>query len=236
MNKDQTQREEFDEESFVYWLRLARSGDEDARDRLVLQYREYLLLLANTEMDQNLQPKIGASDLVQQSMLAIHQNFDQFRGDSLQEFKGWIRSILRNDLSNTRRHFQQTQQRQTSRERQIDDSQLNAPPIVDQNKTPQSEALLKELAREMDGCMDELSDAHRRVIQMRNWEEKSFVEIGHSLDCSSDAARKLWYRALVRLKEVVALNRPEFASRLAQLSSSSQQDKESKNEEPTGTE
>ena len=211
--------EEHDQgDSFEILIERARSNDQEALEQLVHRYRNYLLLLANNDMDQALRPKLGASDVVQQSMLAIHQNFPQFRGNSANEFKAWIRRILQNDLFNARRHYGGTQRRQMGREVQINDSKQVNPVLADTNKTPQSEALLAELAAEMERCLSQLSESHRQVLKMRNWQEKSFNEIGDELDLSADAARKLWFRAFNRLKQVILKTRPEFASHLIQIS------------------
>ncbi len=222
MNSDpdlQYESSNFDEDLFNQLLAEAKSGNERATHQLIAQFRDYLLLMANMDLDPALKPKIGASDVVQQSMLAIHQNLQAFRGQTIPEFMGWIRKILQNDLLNTRRTYKQAQRRQVDREIRINDSQAQVPVLADRQKTPQAEVLLKELAVEMERCLAQLSDSHRNVIKMRNWQEKSFNEIGAELDCSPDAARKLWFRAFENLKQVILASRPEFASHLIHMSS-----------------
>ena len=188
----------------------AKLGDRDAIGRLIDQYRPYLLLVANEEMDRDLHRKLGPSDLVQQSMLAAQAKFDQFRGQTELEFKAWIRQILHNDLLDVRRRFKVYQRRNLRRERSLADE--GAPTeIIDRLNTPGTDAVIKEQATMLRRAMDELPENYQQVLQLRNWDEMSFEQIGQQLDCSADAARKLWYRAVIKLQEVVKLQYPDIS-------------------------
>jgi RNA polymerase sigma-70 factor, ECF subfamily len=57
----------------------------------------------------------------------------------------------------------------------------------------QAEALRRALAR--------LPDDYRRVITLRYDDGQSFEEIGRLMERSPDAARKLWARAMERLRQ-----------------------------------
>jgi DNA-directed RNA polymerase specialized sigma24 family protein len=48
--------------------------------------------------------------------------------------------------------------------------------------------------------MASLSAEHQEVLQLRNWQKCSFVEIGQHMNRSEEAARKLWARAVFQLK------------------------------------
>lgn len=194
--------------SFAELVSAARTGESSALEALLEQCRDYLLLIANEDIDRNLQAKLGASDFVQQTLWAAHQNFHQFRGASGEEFKGWLRQILRNDLNQARRQFFGTGRRNIDREHRLDDSQIVQPPIIDALHTPGTDAMLREEAKTLENAMAKLSDDYRKVIRLRNWEELPFAEIGRRMETSEDAARKLWYRAIVKLQTLLqdALN------------------------------
>jgi RNA polymerase sigma factor (sigma-70 family) len=49
--------------------------------------------------------------------------------------------------------------------------------------------------------MARLPEDHRRVVQLRYQEQRSFEEIGRLMDRSADAVRKLWARAMDRLRQ-----------------------------------
>jgi RNA polymerase sigma-70 factor (ECF subfamily) len=71
-------------------LSLARAGDATVLGRLLEAWRSHLVRVAERDLDTTLQGKLGASDLVQESLLDAYQHFDQFRGDSPQELRGWL--------------------------------------------------------------------------------------------------------------------------------------------------
>ena len=68
-------------------------------------FRPYLLLLAGKQLDGRLRRRVGASDVVQQTLLEAHQNRGQFRGRTAGELAGWLRQILvRNLLDDRKEH------------------------------------------------------------------------------------------------------------------------------------
>ncbi|MBX9656425.1 hypothetical protein K2Y11_22650 [bacterium] len=85
------------------WLTNARAGSPEDLGRLMHTCRTYLFLVANQELDQSLLAKGGASDLVQETYKHALEGFGSFKGDSAKELRSWLRTILRNHLSNLRR-------------------------------------------------------------------------------------------------------------------------------------
>src|SRR5262249_59553636 len=98
------------------WLPAARAGSREALGQALEECRGYLLLLAQRELDPALQPKGGASDLVQQTFLEAQKDFDRFQGDSEAEWLAWLRRLLLNNLANFTRSFRSTGKRQFERE------------------------------------------------------------------------------------------------------------------------
>ena len=56
-------------------------------------------------------------------------------------------------------------------------------------------------ARALQDALAQLPDDYRQVITLRHQEQRSFEEIGILLGRSSEAVRKLWSRAIERLKQ-----------------------------------
>lgn len=188
-------------DSFASLITAARRGDPQAIETLMSECRNYLLLIANEDIDPGIQAKFGASDFVQQTMLAACQNLGQFRGETPEEFRGWLRMILHRDLGRVRRQFFDAAGRDVARERRLDDSQANVPLISDSANTPGTDVVLREQARYLAEAMDRLPENYRKVIHLRDWEELSFPDIGRQMNISEEAARKLWKRAIARLEE-----------------------------------
>src|SRR4051812_32829100 len=61
-------------------------------------------------------PKVGASDLVQETLLGASRDFARFEGRSRDELLAWLRAILQNRLAVIRRHYRGTHKRRVPRE------------------------------------------------------------------------------------------------------------------------
>jgi RNA polymerase sigma factor (sigma-70 family) len=53
----------------------------------------------------------------------------------------------------------------------------------------------------LDKAMARLPEEYRRLVVLRNWERRSFAEIGALVGRSAEAARKLWACAIEDLQE-----------------------------------
>src|SRR6516162_5416091 len=75
-------------------LAEARQGRGESLGRLLELYRNYLALLARTQIDLHVQGRVDASDLVQETFLDACRDFGQFRGTSEIEWVAWLRKVL----------------------------------------------------------------------------------------------------------------------------------------------
>ena len=167
----------------------ARAGDASALSDLIENYRDYLLLVANSEIGQQLQGKVGASDLVQQSVFGAQQNFEQFRGEQAAELRAWLRMILQNNVRKTRRLFS-TRKRNSGQEVCLEDNSAVRGGIPDLQRTPSSEAIQREKEAALRVALASLTADHQTVIQLRNFEQLEFAEIGLRMERSADACEK----------------------------------------------
>src|SRR4051812_4493263 len=97
-------------------LRKTRAESRDSITQLLEPCRDYLLAVANSELDSWLRVKIGASDLVQETFIAAYKKFHDFRGTTEPELLGWLRSILLNNVATSVRSFRFTEKRRIDRE------------------------------------------------------------------------------------------------------------------------
>ena len=187
---------------FCRQLELARDGDDSAMGQLFQQYRHYLLLIANREVNPAVRNKVAPSDIVQESLMTAHQIFEQFEGGSEGELQAWLRQILINDAYEAGRKYR-AQKRAVDRERPIAfTSSLNRA-ITDRANTPGTDALAVEEAKRLELAMEQLNEEHREVLILRNWQDLSFAEIGEKMERSPDAVRKLWSRAVLNLQRIL---------------------------------
>src|SRR4051794_11308786 len=82
-------------------------GDHDEADgRPLERYPDYLLLLARLQLGRRLQAKLDPADLVQETWLKAHQQRQEFRGKTEQEWLAFLRRILANPLAAAVRYFE----------------------------------------------------------------------------------------------------------------------------------
>ena len=97
-------------------IRRAREGDAQSRDRLFELCRSYLGLVARAQVESWLQARVDASDLVQQTMLEAHRDFDCFQGSTEGQWLAWLRRILGHNAADFVRHYRGAAKRQVFRE------------------------------------------------------------------------------------------------------------------------
>lgn len=193
-----------DSDEFLALIRAAQGGCKESMDRLIRDCQPYLLAIANDALGTKLSPKVGASDVVQNSILSAQRCIADFNGESRDELLAWLRGILIKDLQQTHRHYH-AQKRHVDRElplREGSGSRLNLP-LIDHQASPSQVAQEREQEERLYRAMQQLSDPEREVLQLRNWERLPFAEIGNRMNRSADAARKLWSRAIVRLQRLM---------------------------------
>ena len=181
------------------WTEAARRGDREALGQALASFRDYLLLMANDGLEPGLVAKGGASDVVKDTFFRAHRAFGDFRGRSEAEWRNWLRTILARCLAHHRRRFGATAKRRCTLEVPIPTESHRTP--VARDPTPFRELARRELEAALAAAIDRLTEGYRDVVIWHHRERLSFEEIGRRRGISSEAARKLWTRALVRLRQ-----------------------------------
>jgi DNA-directed RNA polymerase specialized sigma24 family protein len=106
-------------------LAAARAGDCAALGRLLDSLRGYLRHIASDGIPVALLAKADVADLVQQTFLEAIKDFGRFDGSSADDWRVWVRGLLRHVLSHFRRDFNRLcrlAQREVSLERAVSGS------------------------------------------------------------------------------------------------------------------
>lgn len=181
------------------WIEQARGGSREAVDQLLHVCRDYLLLIANRELDAALCAKVSPSDLVQETLLVGYERFGDFRGTTQDELFKWLRRILVNQCHDAERRYLGARMRTAYAEVSLD-VDGKRPDLdgffLDNGDSPSKVAAGKEEHEQVERIIASLPEDYRWVIRLRAWEDKSFEEIGVAMSRSPDAARKLWFRAM----------------------------------------
>ncbi len=193
-------------------LARARGGGADAPaalGELFERCRNYLHLLARTQIDLHLERRASPADVVQQTFLEAHRDFGSFRGDSEHAFLAWLRRILLNNVSRLVEREVLTQKRDLRREisleRTVAALESSAASfqsaLASRWRSPSSVARHREASLIVADRLARLPDAHREVIVLRNLEGLPFDEVARRMDRTAGAVRMLWLRALRRLRD-----------------------------------
>ncbi len=186
-------------------IRQAHQGCAQALEHLYKQCHLYLLLIANRDLDERLRAKFGLSDIVQETMLEAHRDFDAFAGISEGELRAWIRKILLNTVRDMARRYQAGGKRDARRERELCSllSEQTDLPALQRGDSPSKVLMAAEEAQALRAALKQLPDEYQQVILLRNIERLQFNEIGEAMQRSGEAARKLWLRAIDRLRSLM---------------------------------
>jgi RNA polymerase sigma-70 factor (ECF subfamily) len=193
--------------SFDALIEQARGGCTTALGTVLQQCRGYLLAIANQRLDEQLHAKLGGSDLVQQTLMHAHRDFANFRGRSEAELLAWLQRILLNEVARANRDFLETAKRDVSREVPFghqDGSRGGGSWLPAETDTPSKQAAAKEEDARLRQALARLSAPYQQVIELRNRDLLAFAEIGAQMSISEERARRMWARAIERLRDDLA--------------------------------
>jgi RNA polymerase sigma-70 factor (ECF subfamily) len=188
-------------------LAAARRGDRHSLGELLTLYRNYLMLLATTQIERRLQPRVSPSDIVQETMLRAHRHFAQFHGQSERELLAWLRQILVNSLGRFVERYMLAAKRDMRREISLvnlsaagDDSSIRLQAIPAGQRSPSDQAQDREEAVVLADRLAQLPAHYREVLVLRNIQGLSFEEAAARLERPVGATRMLWLRAIEKLR------------------------------------
>lgn len=189
-------------------LERARGGSAAPLGALLELYRNYLTILATAHFHRKLNRRLNPSDLVQETMLAAHRDFEQFRGSTEREFLAWLRQILIHSLHRAIDVHVKAKKRDLRCEISIE--QVNAAldrsavdfanVLADPGPSPSALVRRQESSVALANQLARLKPDYRNVIVLRNLQGLSFDEIAARLDRKTGTVRMLWLRAIEKLR------------------------------------
>lgn len=185
----------------------ARHGSREALGELFGLCQNYLLLVANLAVKKGLQPKIGASDLVQETFAQAQQIFDRFHGSSEEELRQWLTCILQHKVGNVQKSYFGTARRDVTRERELkslsDSGEGSSVLATEKGESPSQLLLSFEDQDSLRQALTMLPADYQTVIRLRVEQELEFAEVGRRMDRSEAAVQKLYLRAVIALKSLM---------------------------------
>lgn len=184
-------------------LEKALAGDAESLGELFEHYRAYLTVLAQRYLDQRLRGRLDASDVVQLTFLEAQRDLPHFRGHQIEELLGWLRHILRNNVSSAHQKHLHTQKRSAGRE-VVNSPTDSRPAFTDlapsETTSPSQRMMRDEAAVYLANCLDELPETQREALRLRYVEGCTLKEIAENMNKTEMAVAGLLKRGLKALR------------------------------------
>ncbi len=184
-------------------LEKALAGDIDSFGELLEHYRAYLTVLAQRYLDTRLRGRLDAADVVQVTFLEAQRDLPSFRGHQIEELLGWLRHILRHNVSSAHQKHIYTQKRSAGRE--VSNSPTDSRPAItdlapSETTSPSQRLMRDEAAVYLANCLEELPETQREALRLRYVEGNSLNQISTAMGKSEMAVAGLLKRGLQALR------------------------------------
>jgi RNA polymerase sigma-70 factor (ECF subfamily) len=180
---------------------------DSGQPRSLEMYRDYLRLLARTQLSPRLRAKIDPSDIVQETLLRAHQHQDQFRGQTEEEYTVWLRQILSHQMIDAARRFGSVGRellREQSLEKALEESAIRLESLLaTDSPSPEQRASRQEDLMHLGQALAQLPEDQRTAVELKHLQGCSLESISQQLGRSEAAVAGLVHRAVVRLRALM---------------------------------
>ncbi|MBI3862057.1 MAG: sigma-70 family RNA polymerase sigma factor [Planctomycetia bacterium] len=171
------------------------------------RYRHYLELLARLQLQPRFRSKLGASDLVQQTLLKAMQNLNQYRGGTEGELAGWLRRILTNTLVDAVRELEGAK-RDVALEQSLEESLAQSSARLEallqsSVASPSAQAVRHEELLQMSDALAQLPEDQRLAVELHYLQGCTVPAIAERLDRTERSVAGLVRRGLQNLRTVM---------------------------------
>jgi RNA polymerase sigma-70 factor, ECF subfamily len=177
----------------------ARDGDAQAYEELVYRHRDKIYARAFSMVRNEEQ----ALDLSQEAWIKAWQRLHQFHGDS--SFATWITRITINLSLDFLRKAKRQRAESVEALEESSGGVERLLPVINPNPTARLERV--ELRAKIDQAMETLSEGHRTVLILHEFEELPYKEIAKRVGCSiGTVMSRLFYarrRMATAMKELL---------------------------------
>lgn len=192
-------------------LEQLRDGDHAALATLFAQHRERLRRVVELRMDPRLRGRLDPSDVLQDAYLDVAGDLDAYLADPKLPPLLWLRLHVGRRLTTLHRQHLGTKMRDAGQEISIyqgafpeASSAALASMLLGRHTSPSEAAQRAERLLRVQEALNSLDPIDREVLALRHFEQLGRAEAAQVLGISQDAAAKRYFRALKRLKDVLA--------------------------------
>jgi RNA polymerase sigma-70 factor (ECF subfamily) len=177
-------------------VQAAQRGDMPAFEELVARHRDKIYARAYSMMRN----EDEALDLSQEAWVKAWQRLEQFQGES--SFPTWITRIVINlCLDQLRRQKRRRTESIDEMDEETGGVERQLPPVT---VNPTEGLERAELRQRIDEALGKLSDAHRTVIVLCEFQGLEYKEIAKTMNCSIGTVMSRLFYARRRLAALLA--------------------------------
>ncbi len=182
------------------WLQAWHEGDRSGLDRLLERDLDWIRARITARMGPLLKGLADVDDFVQDAVVEVLGYGPRFLVSDQGQFRALVARIAENVLRDRLRKAQ-AGRRDVGRQKELpSDSMLVLDPPVDGAVTRPSMAAAKAHDRAwVNLAIELLPSEDRNLVRMRDWDGRSFGEIGQELGMGEDAVRMRYRRLLPTL-------------------------------------
>jgi RNA polymerase sigma-70 factor (ECF subfamily) len=192
-------------------LKSAALGDQEAWGELLTRNRERLRRMVTLRLDQRLKGRIDASDVIQEAFVDASAQLAVYLQNPRIPFYLWLRFLTGIRLAKLCRHHLGAQMRDVGREVRLCQGHLSqassaalAAQILGRDTRPSEAAMRAELKIRLQEALNDMDPIDREVLALRHFEQLTTAETAEVLGIKEAAAGKRYFRALERLREILA--------------------------------
>jgi RNA polymerase sigma-70 factor (ECF subfamily) len=188
-----------------------RGGDRQALAALFDQHRDRFRRMVDLRLDPRLRARLDASDVVQDAFIDVARDLDAYLADPKLPPLLWMRVHVGRRLTTLHRQHLGTRMRDAGLEISIYKGALPeassaalASMLLGRQTSPTQAAQRAERMLRLQEALNSLDAIDREVLALRHFEQLGRVETSMVLGITQEAGAKRYFRAVKRLKDVLA--------------------------------
>ncbi len=190
-------------------LRSAKDGNQDAFNEVLIKHRERLRRMVALRMNQKLQGRLDASDVIQDTFAEAARTLPAYLESPKMPVYIWLRCLAGEKLIQAHRAHLGAQKRDAGREQSIyggapaAGSQSLAIELAGSITSPTQAAVKNEAKSQLMIALECMNEVDREILTLRHFEHLSSRETAEVLGMNYEAVKKRYLRALNKLQKIL---------------------------------
>lgn len=160
-------------------------------------YRPMLEKLSHKRVGRKLAGKVSASEVTQVAIISASQRFGEFRGETVEQFRAWLCTILENAITDHSRRFLAARCRSAQRETQLPCD------LAESSESPSQICSAHEQVFKLLQVVENLPADLRIIVRMRYQQDLTFIDIADRLGVSVATVRRRWLQAVDQIEQAM---------------------------------